>query len=291
MLYLLLSIITSTLIVLIFNLFSRFQISNFQAIVFNYLTCFTCGWLATGAFPFRVAHWSAPWMPYALALGLIFIITFNITAVTVQYFGITLAAIMQRMSLLLSVPFAVILYQESLPILKFVGLLLALLAIVFANIRKEKRIPVEHPVGAWLWLFPFAIWVCSGVVEIGLLYVERQNAGQNSLLFTTVIFSTAAVIGVFRLLMGLVAGRIQFAFRNVIAGIALGIPNFGSVYFLLLALGAGVEGSVIFPINNVAIIGLATLTAWLLFSEKLAVINLAGVVLAVLAIILIAMAQ
>ena len=53
-------------------------------------------------------------------------------------------------------------------------------------------------------------------------------------------------------------------------GIALGIPNFGSIYFLVLALrSGGMESSTIFPVNNVAIVMISTFLGILLFRERM----------------------
>ncbi|MDX1941504.1 MAG: hypothetical protein SFU99_13180 [Saprospiraceae bacterium] len=291
MLYLVLSILSSTAIILIFKLFPRFQIQSLQAIVFNYITCLVCGWIALGEFPISKETIQVSWLPYALTLGLIFIFTFNIAANTVKYFGATIAAVMQRMSLVVSVPFAIIAYQEPLPILKIIGLLAALLSIIFINMPdKKEKMTADTQRHTLLWTLPLLFWLASGVIEIIMLYVERDTSGKATLLFTTFIFTTAAFLGSLYIIFNLITRQATLQWRNLVAGICLGIPNFGSVYFLLKSLSAGWHGSVVFPINNVTIIGLSALLAWLLFSEKLSKINILGVLLAILAILLIAVA-
>ena len=71
-------------------------------------------------------------------------------------------------------------------------------------------------------------------------------------------------------------------------GIALGIVNYGSIYFLLKALRVnGYESSSIFTIINVAIIALSTLMGLLIFKEKISKKNTIGIGLAIISIILI----
>ncbi len=291
MIYLVLSILSSTLIVLIFKLFQKFEIQTFQAIVFNYITCFICGWIAMGKFPVSSETLQVTWLPYALVLGSIFILTFNIIATTVHHFGITISSIMQRMSLVLTVPFAIIAYNEPLPFLKIIGLAAAFLAIVFANMPNRREAMPKHLPHGWMWLFPSLILLFSGIIEIVLLYVERSTAGEANLLFTTFIFGTAGLLGCLYVGFNLIIGKTKLAWRNLLAGICLGLPNFGSIYFVLKALNVGWGGSVVFPVNNVAVIGLAVLAAWLFFAEKLSKINILGVVLAMISIALIAIAR
>jgi hypothetical protein len=71
--FLFIAIVCSVLLGFIFKLFLRFKVDTFQAIVFNYFTCLTCGWLHLGHFPVERATFDMPWFPYALFLGLIFI--------------------------------------------------------------------------------------------------------------------------------------------------------------------------------------------------------------------------
>jgi drug/metabolite transporter (DMT)-like permease len=133
MLFLVLTVACSVLLGFIFKLFGRFSVDGFQAIVFNYLTCFACGWLHLGSFPVKAENFDSPWMPYALLLGLVFISGFNMAALTVRHFGVTIGQIMQKMSILLTVPFAILAYQESAGGMKILGFLFALASIILVN--------------------------------------------------------------------------------------------------------------------------------------------------------------
>ena len=52
-------------------------------------------------------------------------------------------------------------------------------------------------------------------------------------------------------------------------GILLGIPNFYSIYFLMMALNNEMSGSVFFPTLNCSVIALSSLLGIYLFKEKL----------------------
>ena len=80
--------------------------------------------------------------------------------------------------------------------------------------------------------------------------------------------------------------------KNILGGVVLGIPNYFSIYFLVLALRSGVlESSGIFTVNNVAIVMLSTLTGIVLFRERLLRKNWIGIVLAVISIFLVALGK
>jgi drug/metabolite transporter (DMT)-like permease len=291
MLYLILTVACSVLLGFVFKLFARYQVDGFQAIVFNYLTCFICGWLHLGSFPVKTENFGSPWMPYALVLGLIFISGFNMAALTVRHFGVTVGQVMQKMSILLTVPFAILVYHESAGWLKLLGFLFALASIVLVNWPSKlpgtetKAIPGQNqPPKSMLWI-PIATWVMAGLLEVLLVRVQNEGlTDMNDPTFIITIFGTAGILGLLVATIGWGTGRFQFSWRNLVAGIVLGIPNYGSMLFMLWALNSGLEGSFVFPVANVGIIVATTIGAVTLFREKLSPVNWLGIVLAVTAI-------
>ena len=84
---------------------------------------------------------------------------------------------------------------------------------------------------------------------------------------------------------------IKLEFKSIYGGIALGIVNYYSIYFLLKALQyEGTESSTIFTVNNVAIVMLSTLIGLVLFRETIYTKNWIGIVLAVVSIALVMLA-
>jgi drug/metabolite transporter (DMT)-like permease len=288
--YLLLSIACSVAINLLFKLFDRWQIQTFQAIVANYVACVVTGSLALGAVPMGAHTLSEPWFPMALGLGVLFITGFFTMATTVQRFGVAIGTVTQKMSLLLSVGFAIWAFSEPVNGFKTAGLAAALCSVVLANWPDRsggQALPYRT-----LWMLPAWTFLSSGLIECALNYTERQwlqSTGlEGHLAFTTVLFATALSLGLSALAFGGLRGQLQLHGRSLLAGLVLGIPNFGSIYFLLRALGEG-QGSVVLPINNVAVIGVLALLAVLLFREKLSPVNWTGVGLSLLAIALTAL--
>ncbi len=77
---------------------------------------------------------------------------------------------------------------------------------------------------------------------------------------------------------------------NLICGLILGVFNFGNIYFYLKAHQAlQTQPSVVFTAINIGVIALGSLVGLLLFKEKLSKLNYAGILLAILAILIIAL--
>ncbi|MFM7152876.1 MAG: hypothetical protein ACKOZV_01980, partial [Bacteroidota bacterium] len=230
-----------------------------------------------------------PWFPYALFLGLIFISGFYTSALTVRYFGVTVSQVMQKMSILASVPFAVFVCGETAGIGKVTGFFMALCAIVLVNFPFRARESEQEGQKTGLWWVPLITWVLAGVIEVVFLRVQyRQLADMSQPDFIVTVFGTAGLIGLLFAVRGWVTGKMVFAWKNLIGGVVLGIPNYGSMLFMLWALADGLGGSVVFPVNNVGIIVATAIGAVLIFREHLSRINWAGVGLAALSIILMA---
>jgi drug/metabolite transporter (DMT)-like permease len=98
----------------------------------------------------------------------------------------------------------------------------------------------------------------------------------------------AIVIGTVILLYKTIIGKEKLLLRSLVGGFILGVPNFLSLYFLLLALGSfGNSAAFVFPIYNILTMLVSSFAAWAIYRERLNLLNKWGLVLAVLAIVLI----
>ncbi|EJF52323.1 putative membrane protein [Saprospira grandis DSM 2844] len=284
----------------VFKLFPRFGVDTFGAIVINYFVCVLAGGLYNG----QLFDLGAPYMPYAFILGIIFISCFYAVGLTVRLFGITISSVLQKMSLLVSVPYAIIALKEPADSLKIIGLGLAFAAVLASNwpeklvagdSRKQERQQYLAQGGSLLllWFFPIYSFSGSGLIEVLLQYVQQSILGgteEESAAFTTAIFASAGLLGAVVYLYQLLTAKARWSWKNVGGGIALGIPNYFSIVFLLLAFKVW-DKSVVLPINNISIVVATALLGLFFFRERLSKINYIGVLLAIFAILLMAYSQ
>ena len=287
MIFLLLSVLASTLIFVTFKLFERFKINILQAIVANYWVAFST---AIIAYRTSVSIAQLPqfgWFYYALALGALFILVFNLMAITTQQSGLSVVSVATKMSLVIPVLFGLFYYKESIGFLKLFGILLALTAVYLTSIRSKQGININRK----YILFPVLVFIGSGIIDTSIKFLEETFVAQNDIpLFSAVLFLAAGIVGIFILIIQAIRGNFKFEFKNIIGGICLGIPNYFSIYFLVKTLRSDIlESSGIFTVNNVAIVTLSTLAGIILFKEKLSQRNWLGIIFAVIGIFLIAM--
>ncbi len=277
------SVTCSTLIFVLLRFFSNYRIDSFQAIVANYFTCVAMGLLIAGNEILPEAEvmneTGMYWLPIALMLGSVFIVGFRLIALTIAQNGVAVASVAGKTSLVLPVTAAFFLYGDTLTLLKIMGAMMAVTAVLLTSVKND--LPGKK-LGHRELILPVSVFLLSGLGEIILNFAQVHYLRYELYhLFTTVTFGMAGIWGMLFLLFK----RTLPERKNILAGIVLGIPNYFSIYFLLQALNTtGWQSSVLFPVNNMATVGLSALLAWGLFKEKLSVVNLTGVVLAIIAI-------
>jgi len=279
---LLLSIVCATYLVLVFKVFKRFSIDNLQAIVVNYITCIATGILISRQTPsLHIIH--EDWFPYAIFLGLSFITIFNLMGYVASTTGVTLTSVAGKLSMVIPVTAAIFLYDERVTVVKIAGLVLAVAALYFSSITREKN---KKEFAAKGMLLAFLIFIGSGINDSIVNYASKKFLDAEEFdLFNVTIFTCAATAGLLVMFYRFIfAGKI-IQMKAVAGGILLGVPNYFSLYFLLQAISIpGWESSVVFPINNMGVVILTAIAGWLLFKEHLSKINLIGLAAGLIAI-------
>jgi drug/metabolite transporter (DMT)-like permease len=289
MVFLIGSILLSSYLTLSFKALERLGINSFQAIVVNYLTCVVTGSLLNGRNPFNNNLLHNSWFPWAIGMGFLLIGLFNIIAITAQRSGVAVASVANKLSMVIPFIFAVVFYQEHITLLKLTGILLALLAVVWVS-QRNKDLNGPATFAITVPLLPLLLFFGSGLLDTLIKYTEQRFLdGSNNNDFLVTAFGSAAVLGCIILLVQVTLKKTTISWRAVLAGIAIGIPNYFSIWCLVnvLKFYAG-SSSVIIPVNNMGVVAFSTLAAAVIFHEKLSLKNWLGIILSLVAIALIA---
>lgn len=289
MLFLLGSIVLTSYLTLAFKVLERYGINNLHAIVVNYITCVITGTIVNGHSIFSAALPAQPWFPWALLMGCLFISLFNVIGITTQKAGVSVASVANKLSLVIPFLFSIYLYKEPVTVAKIIGVLLAIPAVIWVSRRNTVPGETSGSRNA-LTLLPLILFAGSGLLDTLVKFVEaRFLDGTNNNDYLVGAFSSAATIGTLIIGWQMLTGRAKLSWRAVVAGIAIGIPNYFSIWCLVRVLQqhAG-RSSAIIPINNMGIVAFSTLVAAVMFREKLSSRNWLGIALSLVAIALIA---
>lgn len=286
MIYLLLSILSSSFIFVMFKLFRRFEINTMQAIVINYYIACLVGFFGFIIDTDITQIPEKSWFPGTILLGILFIVVFNLAAITTQRSGLSVVSVATKMSVAIPVLFGILYFNESSGSIKIIGIILALAAVYLTSIKSREGIPINKK----NLIFPVLVFLGSGIIDTSIKYLETSYVSKTDVaLFSSSIFFVAGIIGTGILIVQGFMGTLRITGKNILGGIVLGIPNYFSIYFLVMALRSeGFESSSIFTINNVAIVLVSTVLGIALFKERLIPKNWIGIAMAIISILLVA---
>lgn len=292
MIYLFGSILFSSYLTLSFKVLQRLNINTLQAIVFNYIACVFTGTVINGAFAVNKENLQAPWLTWALLMGIMFISIFNVIGYTTQKLGVAVASVANKLSMVIPFIFSIYLYQEKATALKIAGIVVALIAVVLTCYPSQKNNNSPLKSKSLVYLLPLGLFISSGLLDTVIVYVKNNffnGPAANFNNFLIFAFAVAGSIGLVVLLYQFATGKQQFSFKALLAGVIIGVPNYFSIWCLGKVITAYQgNSSAIIPVNNMGIVLFSAVAAWALFKEKLSLVNWAGIGLAIAAIALIA---
>lgn len=280
MIYLLLSIIASVGIFLTFRLFKTFQINVRHGIMVNYLVAGLTGLVV---FQPDATWFNHPWFLPACLLGVLFYVVFRIMAKVTNENGMSVSSLATKMSVMVPVAAGIMLLEESITILKILGVLLGLIAVILSVGGKT-----EQETNVWKW--PFFLFLGSGAIDAILkLFQHYWVSAELFPVFISTIFIAAFLAALVHHTFTSVR---SLKLNSLVGGLVLGLVNFASLYFLLQTLALpNWESSLVFPINNFGIIAGSTIVAMTIFKERLVKKAKAGLLLALLSIVLLYFTQ
>ena len=282
MIFIFLSVFCSVIVSILLKVARRYEVNIFQAIGFNYtmaaLLCFYIFKPDIG----QITE-EAPY-PIYLTLGFLLPSIFAVLAGSVKHTGIVRTDIAQRLSLIIPLLAAYLLFGEDLSTTKTLAISVGLIAVICAipwqkNEEKSSR----------SWLFPLFVFLGFGLIDV----LFKQVASIKSVPFTTslfAIFILALGISALGLLYFIFFKKMKIAPKSILFGLILGLFNFGNILFYLKAHQAlSTQPSIVFTAMNIGVITLGSLVGLLAFKEKLSRLNYIGIALALVSIFIIAL--
>jgi drug/metabolite transporter (DMT)-like permease len=271
------------MIFVIFKLFPKYKIDTFQAIVFNYFTAFSCGILLFGHEWNSQALSVGNWPVFAVISAVLFIFLFILMGISSQKNGVALTSIAVKMSMAISMLFMIMLYRESLSLLKISGIVLAFLGVFLVTFSKSEGNSDKSA----LWML-LVLFIGSGFLDFVLNYVQKFELHLlTPSLFSAFGFGMAGIIGLAILIYQISRGKTTFSPRSILAGIVLGIPNYFSIFLLILSYkSTGWNDSTVLAIINVSVVMIAAVTGFIAFKENVTARKIIGLLSAIAAIVI-----
>lgn len=282
MLFLILSILCSVAVGVLFKFSRRYAVSNTQIVASNYVFALVLCYFFFSPDLNGIAT-LAPWGIY-MTIGILLPTVFLFLAASIKHMGIVKTDAAQRLSLFIPILAAWLIFKEDFNSLKITAFLVGLPALLLILAKPSRN--TENK-----WIYPAVVLFGFGLIDI----LFKQIALNTSLPYTTslfVVFGIALVLMIVAVIYEAIVGKVELNIRSILFGFLVGIFNFGNILFYLKAHQAFAENpSTVFAGMNMGVIIIGSLVGIFIFKEKLTKINFAGLLLALIAIILIVLSQ
>ena len=283
--FLFLSILFSTLNHLLFKAFARWRIDLLSAIVTNYAVCAVIGYSSSVDSIYWRSVLVRDWFPFTVIQGGLFVVCFFLIGLTTAKQGVAVASLATRLSVAIPTVLAFFLYDDTVTTLKVAGILAALIALYLIGIENRGETDRLQTIK----ILPITLFVGFGINATLIKFVQDQfldNTSYHAYVMTS--FLTALLISASGLVWKRFKTQHTTTWKDLISGLVLGFTNYGAVYFLIRTLGVpGWQSSQLFPTISIAVVILSSVSARVVFSERLYLRVLGAIVIGIGAIILV----
>lgn len=273
MMYLTIAVLCSVAVSVLLKILRQRDIDIRQTIVAGYPVAFLLTWFLLKPDVSGMSDLGGAWA-IIIGLGVLLPAVFIILGRAIEAIGMVATDAAQRLSLIIPIVAAFLLFGEVLTGIRVFGLLLGFLALGALIYRPQQGEISKQAKHTPLWLF--GVWAGYGVIDILFKQVAKQGAA-----FPLTLFVSFGLAGLL-LLIYLLIMRVRWQGNALAAGILLGALNMGNIYAYIRAHQVLSESpSIVFTGMNVGVIAVATLIGVGVFKESLNRINILGLLLAI----------
>ena len=273
MIYLTIAVLCSVAVSVLLKVLRQKNIDIRQTIVAGYPVAFLLTWFLLKPDVSGLGTLGSAW-GIIIALGILLPAVFIILGRAIESVGMVATDAAQRLSLIIPIVAAFLLFGEVLTSTRIFGLLLGFLALGALIYRPQQGQISRQAKHTPLWLF--SVWAGYGIIDILFKQVAKQGTA-----FPLTLFVSFGLAGLL-LFIYLLITRVRWQRNALIAGLLLGALNIGNIYAYVRAHQLMSESpSIVFTGMTVGVIAVATLIGVGVFKESLNRINVLGLLLAI----------
>lgn len=222
----------------------------------NYIICIICGYYFNGKIVFaKEASFS---FILGIFSGMMYLVSFLISDKDIALNGVIMQSVFSKLGVLVPTTFSIILFKQHLTNIQFVGVAIAIFAIILIYFEKDSVAFVT----AKSWLI-FNL-LTSGIADMMISLYDHYG---NPLFKNQYLLLNFAFAFLFSI-MFLLFKKEKICKYDILFGFLIGVPNYFSSRFMMLALEQ-VKAIVAYPIVSIGTIGLITLIGHYVFKEPL----------------------
>lgn len=278
MIYLVLAIASSAMISIIMRASEPHVKNEIGMFMANYAVCMALSFIFMQEKSLMVSpSMGLDWLTMGLGIlsGVLYLANFLFYKFNMKCNGIVMSATFMKLGVLVPTIMAVLVFKEIPGLAQVLGILIAIGAILLIHFEKDAFSENKHMI--WLLLLLFL----SGFTDSMANIFEKLGNPDRKDAYLLVTFGIAFLITVVLSWVG----RIKPKAKDLLFGALIGIPNYFSSRFLLLALGE-MKAVLVYPTYSVTTMIVIMIAGVFLFHEKIGKKKLCALVMILLAIAL-----
>ncbi len=273
MMYLTIAVLCSVAVSVLLKVLRQKNIDIRQTIVAGYPVAFLLTWFLLKPDISEVSTLNDEW-GIIIALGVLLPAVFILLGRAIEAVGMVATDAAQRLSLIIPIVAAFLLFGEVLTGMRIFGLALGFLALAALVYRPQQADVSKQNQLTPLWLF--GVWAGYGIIDILFKQVAKHGTA-----FPLTLFVSFGLAGLL-LFIYLLVTRVRWQGNALMVGLLLGALNMGNIYAYVRAHQVLSDSpSIVFTGMNVGVIVVATLIGVGVFKEPLNRMNILGLLLAI----------
>lgn len=259
MIYLLLAILSSTCVSSFMRLSEKFISNKMMMFVANYALCTIFSYLyIDNSITYSLDYGFIVMLITGAITGILYLVSFMALKTNMQYNGVVLSSTFMRLGVLIPTAIAIIIFKEVPKFSQIIGFIIAILAIILINFDKEGI--KEGSKKTWL----LGLLVLNGLGDsMANIFDKLGNPsyGDGYLIMTFLVALLLSIVLTLK-------DKQTINRYDILFGILVGVPNYYSARFLLLALNS-MNAVIVYPVYSIATMIAITSVGVLCFKEKL----------------------
>lgn len=287
MIYLILAVLSSAAIALVFKFFGDSYGNRYGIIIGNYLTCIVISLIMIGDIT-TIAHADPITFICGAVGGLLFVLGLVFMQSSVSVNGATLTSAFGKLGVMVPLAFSFLVFREQPEVIQIIGIIIALAALILIN-SPEKEPAIDHTSGSEVKTYSFALLILTflgnGLADSMAKVFEQVGPRSDDRIYISVVFSVACIISAFLAYREYRRTGFKIKTKELLAGIAVGVPNYFSSFFLLGSV-TRLPSFLVYPIFSTGTIIVVMLVSTLLFRERPTKKQTTGIAMILLALVL-----
>ena len=269
MIYLILAIVSSSLISIFMRLSENHIKNEMGMFMANYALCATLavGFMDKSAPELLLGtHDQHLTVILGIITGAFFLGGFLFLKYNMKYNGIVLSSTFMKLGVLIPTIMAIVVFGEVPSVLQIVGIAIAIVAIIIINFEKEPHgsNSIGESKNGNKKILLLVLLLLGGLGDSMSNIFEKlgPDSGKDGFLLLT--FFTAFVITIAIVILG----KKKLCKADILFGLLVGVPNYFSARFLLASLGS-LEAVIVYPTFSVGTMVVVTIVGVIAFREKI----------------------